>query len=78
MTRVLILYGTEACHLCEDALSIIESCTESTDLDLISIDITEDEALEKIYGIRIPVLKLENKELNWPFDRQQYLDFLHL
>ncbi|GBG15289.1 glutaredoxin [Novimethylophilus kurashikiensis] len=76
MTHLLTLYGTDSCHLCEEALSIIESCKECADLEIVSIDIAADDSLEMIYGLRIPVLKLEDKELNWPFDRQQCLDFL--
>jgi hypothetical protein len=34
-----------------------------------SIDISTDEALVKLYGVRIPVIKnkLTNEEIGWPF-----------
>lgn len=78
MKRILTLYGTKACHLCEDALSIIESCPETSTFNLILVDVADDEALEQHYGLRIPVLRLDNKELNWPFDQLQYLHFLRV
>ncbi len=62
----LVLYGTEFCHLCDEAKAILRE----TEIEAEHIDIAEDDELLEKYGIRIPVLKrLDNgAELGWPFD----------
>jgi len=60
------LYGTEFCHLCKEAETIIRMLGVTA----IHIDIVEDEELFKKYSLRIPVLRRDdnNAELDWPFD----------
>lgn len=71
MSAILILYGTDGCHLCEDAQAVL------TDLGCAwqDIDIADDDALLARYDIRIPVLAREDTgaELNWPFTRKDVL-----
>ena len=73
----LKLYSTSACHLCELAISILES-VDSREIRWEVVEISEDDALVERYGIRIPVVQIEysDKELNWPFDRQQLMAFI--
>lgn len=61
-----VLYGTEACHLCEDA----EQLLVQFGLSFEKQDIIEDPQLQQRYGLRIPVLlhAASKCELNWPFD----------
>lgn len=68
MSTRLILYGTSACHLCDEALMIVQPIVKSVGLDLQFIDIAGDDTLEANYGIRIPVLVFQKRELGWPFD----------
>ncbi len=79
MTK-LILYGTEGCHLCDEAEIIVNRLLESspTQFVLEQSDIALDEELMELYGVRIPVIKksLSGKELGWPFDEHQLSDFL--
>ena len=72
----LVLYGTEFCHLCDEAKAILRE----TGIEAEHIDIAEDDELLEIYGIRIPVLKrLDNgAELGWPFDAVTVSRFLQL
>ncbi len=62
----LNLYGTEFCHLCEQAQAVLLAIGVSAE----HIDITEDDGLLERYGTRIPVLWREDSgaELGWPFD----------
>ena len=71
-----ILYGTSACHLCEQAEAIISALPSP--LNVQKIDIAEDEQLSERYGIRIPVLKSTHtqRELNWPFTTDDLLSFI--
>jgi glutaredoxin-related protein len=68
------LYGTEFCHLCEEAKAIISAMGIETDY----IDIAEDDELSEKYGMRIPVLQRMDTgaELGWPFDAACVLRFL--
>lgn len=68
----LILYGTQGCHLCEEATHILRDATEAAPRHLViqPIDIAHDTDLIGRYGIRIPVLMntATGDELDWPFD----------
>lgn len=74
----LFLYGTSACHLCEQAKDIIWLLLEEYPLRLLEIDIAESDELLERYGVRIPVVKFpdKEKELQWPFDQFQMRAFL--
>ena len=69
------LFGTSACHLCEQAEHMLRQ------LDLLSecliIDIAEDDALLQRYSIRIPVLlrSYDQAELGWPFEEHSLQAF---
>lgn len=70
----LILYGTEYCHLCEQAQAmLIEAALPWND-----VDIAEDDALMARYGTRIPVLLRQDngQELGWPFSGADVLRFV--
>ena len=76
------LYGSDGCHLCEQALEICLAVLSSN--QLVQVDIIEQEniahetkTLVELYGVHIPVLeKLEsnssnNTKLFWPFTQAQ-------
>ncbi|GGP53634.1 thioredoxin family protein [Shewanella algicola] len=67
-----ILYHTEGCHLCEIAQSLIEQ----TDIKYQHVDICDDASLAERYGISIPVLVQDDRELFWPFDVTQLQEFI--
>lgn len=76
MQNAYILYGTEFCHLCDEAKAILGLAG----VEAGYIDIAEDDDLLGKYGIRIPVLKRVDTgaELGWPFDAQAVSRFLAL
>jgi hypothetical protein len=78
--RALYLYTTLGCHLCEQALELIEPLVGDSSFRLEAIDIAKSDELMERYGIRIPVLRRPDidKELGWPFDQQQLSAFLSL
>lgn len=70
----LILYMTEACHLCEQAQLLV---IEVTGRPAREIDIVDDDSLMTRYGVRIPVLRTaDGRELGWPFDAAALRAFL--
>ncbi|MBI4497095.1 MAG: glutaredoxin family protein [Chloroflexi bacterium] len=62
MTRKVILYGKPGCHLCEQALALLEQVSRSLPfaLDIQEVDITTDPKLEEEYGEAIPVIAIED------------------
>lgn len=76
MAKVLALYSTLGCHLCEQAKPHIFAALQHTDLSLKEIDIANDEALVEKYGLLIPVLAWQGRELHWPFDQQDIASLL--
>ncbi|MBU2569570.1 MAG: glutaredoxin family protein [Gammaproteobacteria bacterium] len=68
----LMLFGTQGCHLCEQAEEILNSyLADNNDIEIESIDIAEQTQWQERYAIRIPVLLHEDSgiDLCWPFDR---------
>jgi len=68
----LIFYTTIGCHLCEYAELVLQEFCEKCDapqFDIKEVDISTDEHLVELYGIRIPVVKnlTNDKEVCWPF-----------
>ncbi|TYK66221.1 glutaredoxin family protein [Colwellia echini] len=81
------LYGSEGCHLCEQALALcllVIASEQLTQVDIIDIERVEHEekTLVELYGVHIPVLeKLEqdssaNTKLFWPFTQAQLVTFI--
>lgn len=73
--KELLLYGTNFCHLCEQAAEILHAANVNAEY----IDIAEDDALLEKYGTRIPVLRRDDngEELGWPFDAAAVESFIY-
>lgn len=71
----LTLYQRDDCHLCDLALAVLAQARAP---EFESVFIDEDEALERRYGTRVPVLRDEARglELEWPFDAARLQAFL--
>ena len=77
------LYGSEGCHLCEQALALCLSTIPNEQLN--RIDIVDQETvphesktLVELYGVHIPVIEKlntsspkNNRKLFWPFTLEQ-------
>ena len=76
MQTTVRLYGTEFCHLCEEA----EAVLRQVQIEAEHIDIALDDALLEKYGTRIPVLQRMDtgEELGWPFNAAAVVRFLGL
>lgn len=71
----LTLYQRDDCHLCDLALEVLASARAP---GFASTFIDGDDALEQRYGVRVPVLRDEERgtELDWPFDAGGVREFL--
>jgi hypothetical protein len=77
------LYGSEGCHLCEQALALCLPVIGAEQLNLIDIVdqetvAHESKTLVELYGVHIPVIEKLNSEsstvnqkLFWPFTLEQ-------
>jgi hypothetical protein len=77
----LVLFGTSGCHLCEQAVLIIDAYLSGQWDQLVvdHVDIAEQEQWQEKYAIRIPVLyhpETQN-ELGWPFDQTNVEEFIN-
>ena len=71
----LILYQRDHCHLCDLALGELAKARAP---EFESVFIDGDDALEARYGLRVPVLHDDARdiELDWPFDAEKLRGFL--
>ena len=59
----ITLYGRPGCHLCDDALAVLERIRTDTPFALETVDIEGDDALLRAYLERIPVVALDGLEV---------------
>jgi glutaredoxin len=57
------LYGRPGCHLCDDALAVLERVRSDVPFALRTENIEDDDALLRAYLERIPVVCLDGEEL---------------
>jgi glutaredoxin len=71
----LKLYGSEYCHLCDEAEAVLREIGVVFEY----VDIADDDGLVEMYGTRIPVLKRMDTgaEVGWPFDADIVSRFLN-
>ncbi len=68
-----ILYHTDGCHLCDQAMALLAQCQVEYQL----VDIVFKQDLVTLFGTRIPVLENEKGQfLDWPFDYYKIEQFL--
>jgi glutaredoxin len=56
------LYSRPGCGLCDDAREVLLSVRARIAFELREVDISGDDALERAYGVRIPVVLVDGEE----------------
>jgi len=59
----ITVYSKPDCHLCEEAMDALRRLQAEFAFELLELDIGCDEALERAYFERIPVIALDGEEL---------------
>ncbi len=59
----LTLYSRRGCHLCEEMILDLELAARGRPLRFEVVDVDGDEALAERYGLRVPVLVADGREL---------------
>lgn len=74
----LDLMTTEGCHLCDEAVAVLQQVLVVGEAEVDLVDIVYDPELMNLYAERIPVLVQRGggHELGWPFDGDQLRQFL--
>jgi hypothetical protein len=62
VTRTVVIFGREGCCLCEEALEVLVRARERHLFALVQRDIDQDEALQRAYLERIPVVTIDGIE----------------
>ena len=67
--RSVIIYSGPNCHLCDEAMTLLQQLEFENPVMIEMVDIIESDDLVNTYGERIPVLKRlrDGVELGWPF-----------
>ncbi|MTH53796.1 glutaredoxin family protein [Bacillus mangrovi] len=69
----LAIYTRQGCHLCEDALLIVEELKKEWDFTYFVLDIGQSDTLTEEYGLKIPVIELDGKELAFGLVKKDFL-----
>ncbi|MEY2696083.1 MAG: hypothetical protein RL333_221 [Pseudomonadota bacterium] len=74
----LELFGTSGCHLCEAAEAYVAEALRRVPItfELALIEIADDPDLMEAFGLQIPVLRCDERQLNWPFTANDVVLFL--
>ena len=63
MSAEITVYSRPDCHLCAEAMTALRELQDELGFSLCERDIDEDEALQRAYFERIPVIALDGAEL---------------
>lgn len=63
MTAAVTVYSRPDCHLCADAMATLRLLQRELGFELTELDIDGDEALQRAYFERVPVIALDGEEL---------------
>jgi hypothetical protein len=60
---VVTVYSSPDCHLCAEAMTVLRGLQAQVPFELRELDIAADEALQRAYFERIPVVAVDGEEV---------------
>jgi glutaredoxin len=76
---LITIYGRTGCHLCEDALKVLQSLKDELHFDIEEILIDGNEELEKLYCEKIPVTQIDGVHHDfWRVDPERFKSSLEI
>ena len=70
---MVTVYSRHGCHLCEDAVNILEGLKSELNFEIEIIDIDGNPELEKLYGEQIPVIHIDGQHHDfWRVDPERF------
>ena len=74
---IVKLFTTLGCHLCEEAHEQLRSLNDGKkDLEIELVEIADSDERMDQYGITIPVIRVNDREIGWPFSVNELQTFL--
>jgi len=61
MSNLVTVYSRHGCHLCDDAVQVLESLKQELKFDLEIKYIDGLPELEKVYGEQVPVIQIDGE-----------------
>jgi glutaredoxin len=61
--RLVTVYSHPDCHLCEEAMAVLQRLSGELGFELAEYDIRADDALQRAYFERVPVVLLDGEEI---------------
>ena len=61
MSNLVTVYSRHGCHLCDDAVEILESLKQELKFNLEIKYIDGSSELEKLYGEQVPVIQIDGE-----------------
>ena len=68
--RECVLYITDDCTLCDEALSMLLASNALRGVVVTTIDVATNDKLFQSFGEHIPVLEYQGNSLMWPFSAE--------
>ncbi len=66
--RVVVI-TRDGCHLCTEALTIVESVCDQVGAEWLAVDVDTDEGLRSVYTDHVPVTFVDGREFSvWVLD----------
>ena len=59
---IVVMYSRATCGLCDKARAVIEAERERREFRFDEVFIDGDDALEREYGLRVPVVEVDGRE----------------
>ena len=56
------IYSRPGCHLCDEAMEVVERVRQRYPFELHRINVETDPALEALYGMEIPVITINGNK----------------
>ena len=70
---IVTIYGRTGCHLCEDALKVLQSLKAELNFEIEEILIDGNEELQSLYGEQIPVTHIDGIHHDyWRVDPERF------
>ena len=70
---VVTIYGRTGCHLCEDALKVLQSLKDELNFEIKEILIDGNDELQSLYSEQIPVTHIDGVHHDyWRVDPERF------
>lgn len=75
--RECVLYITDDCALCDEALGMLLGSNALRGIVLTTVDVVTNDDLFESFAERIPVLEYLGESLTWPFTIDEAIELLN-